>query len=181
MCAWVALYRYVWVWSRAELIIGKTGQMPGVLRFWGPRAFGSLELEYQNTPLLVFHVFRLFTTRQNSRAFRLVYRLGNWQFRIYRFWVSQKNWTKQHHAVWPNRNQCIHGSGVQRSGDARGDCLIGCPLPNSDIEQWSMVVIVIRHMLFVTLQYMTSLLHLQTNVLANFLTQHAYSGTSEER
>jgi len=33
-------------------------------------------------------------------------------------------------------------SGVQRSGDARGDCLIGCPLPNSSIEQWRMVVIV---------------------------------------
>jgi len=33
-------------------------------------------------------------------------------------------------------------SGVQRSGDGRGDCLIGCPLPNSSIEQWRMVVIV---------------------------------------
>jgi len=32
-------------------------------------------------------------------------------------------------------------SGVQRSGDARGDCLIGRPLPNSSIEQWCMVVI----------------------------------------
>jgi len=30
-------------------------------------------------------------------------------------------------------------SGVQRSGDARGHCLIGCPLPNSSIEQWRTV------------------------------------------
>ena len=39
---------------------------------------GASRLEYQNTPLLVFHVFRLFTTRQNCRSFwllRLVYRL----------------------------------------------------------------------------------------------------------
>jgi len=27
-----------------------------------------------------------------------------------------------------------HISGVQRSGDARGDCLVGCPLPSSSIE-----------------------------------------------
>jgi len=33
-------------------------------------------------------------------------------------------------------------SGVQRSGDAWGDCLIGCPLPNSNVEQRRMVVIV---------------------------------------
>jgi len=37
---------------------------------------------------------------------------------------------------------CLRPSGVQRSGDAWGDCLIGCPLPNSGIEQWRMVVIV---------------------------------------
>jgi len=34
-------------------------------------------------------------------------------------------------------------SGVQRSGDAQGDCLTKCPpLPNSSIDQWRMVVIV---------------------------------------
>jgi len=32
----------------------------------------GLALRYQNTPLLVFHVFRLFTTRQNYRAFWLL-------------------------------------------------------------------------------------------------------------
>ena len=44
---------------------------------------------------------------------------------------------------------------MQRSSDARGDCLIGCPLPNSSIEQWRrpMVVIVTRYTLFVMLQY----------------------------
>jgi len=44
-------------------------------------------------------------------------------------------------------------SGVQRSGDARGDCLIRCPLPNSSIEQWGGVFIVTAHTLFVTSQY----------------------------
>ena len=50
--------------------LGKPGNCPG------PRAFGVLAFGYQNTPL-VFHSFRLFTTRQNCRAFwllRLVYR-----------------------------------------------------------------------------------------------------------
>jgi len=42
---------------------------------------------------------------------------------------------------------------VQRSDDARVDCLIGCPLPNSSIEQLRMVVIVTGHTLFVTSQY----------------------------
>jgi len=44
----------------------------------GPRAFGGLALEYQNTPFTGFHIFRLFTARQNCGAFRLlrlVYRL----------------------------------------------------------------------------------------------------------
>jgi len=47
----------------ARLTIGQTGQISG------PRAFGGLALEYQNTPLLVFHVFRLFTTRQKLQRF----------------------------------------------------------------------------------------------------------------
>ena len=41
-------------------------------------------------------------------------------------------------------------SGVQRSGDARGDCLIVCPLPISSTEQWRMVVLVTGYTLFVT-------------------------------
>ena len=47
------------------LTIGQIGQMPGASCFWGARAFGGLELECQNTPFLVFHVFRLFTTRKD--------------------------------------------------------------------------------------------------------------------
>jgi len=46
----------------------------------------------------------------------------------------------------------LRGSGVQRSGDAQGDCLIGCPLPNSSIEQWRMVVILTGYSLFVMSQ-----------------------------
>jgi len=42
---------------------------------------------------------------------------------------------------------------AQRSGDARGDCLMVCPLPNSSIEQWPMVIIVTGYKLFVTSQY----------------------------
>jgi len=48
---------------RAGLTIGQTGKCPG------PRAFGGLALEYQNPPLLVFQVFKLFTTRRNCGAF----------------------------------------------------------------------------------------------------------------
>jgi len=44
-------------------------------------------------------------------------------------------------------------SGVQGSADARGDCLIVCPLPNSSIEQWRTVVIVAGYKLFVTSQH----------------------------
>jgi len=44
------------------------------------------------------------------------------------------------------------GSGVQRSDDARDDCLIVCPLPNFSIEQWRMMVIIIENVLFVTSQ-----------------------------
>jgi len=47
----------------------------------------------------------------------------------------------------------MRSNGVQRSGDARGECLIGCPLPNSVIEQWHMVAIVTGYTLFVTSQY----------------------------
>jgi len=47
----------------------------------------------------------------------------------------------------------IKPSGVQRSGNARGDCLIGCSTPNSSIEQWRMVVIVAGYTLFVTSRY----------------------------
>jgi len=38
---------------------------------------------------------------------------------------------------------------MQRYGDARGDCLIVSPLPNSSIEQWLIVVIVTGYTLFV--------------------------------
>jgi len=43
-------------------------------------------------------------------------------------------------------------SGVQRSGDARGDCLIGCPPTKfyNSIEQRRMVGIVTGYTLFVT-------------------------------
>ena len=42
---------------------------------------------------------------------------------------------------------------MQRSGDARGDFLIVCPLPKSSIEQWRMAVIATVYKLFVTSQY----------------------------
>jgi len=44
-------------------------------------------------------------------------------------------------------------SGVQRSDDGQGGCLIVCPLPNSSIEQWCIVVIVLGYTLFVMSQY----------------------------
>jgi len=47
------------------------------------------------------------------------------------------------------RNHVEQLSGVERSGNARGDSLIGCPIPNSSIEQWHMLVIVTGYTLFV--------------------------------
>jgi len=44
-------------------------------------------------------------------------------------------------------------SGAQRSDDARGDCLVVCPLPNSSIDQPRMVHSVTGYVLFVTSQY----------------------------
>jgi len=65
-------------WSLIFTATFSTGFIQGRISHWGNRANAlGLTLEYQNTPLLVFHVFRLFTTRQNCRAFwllRLVYR-----------------------------------------------------------------------------------------------------------
>ena len=51
---------------------------------------------------------------------------------------------------------------------ARGDCLIGCPLPNSSVQQGRMVVIVTGYTLFVTLQY-DVIFRFATNVLAKFV------------
>jgi len=67
------------VTGRAGLTIVQTWQTPGALCFWG------LAIDYQNT-LPDYHVFRLFTTRQNCRVFWLAYCIqyrpidwGNWQ------------------------------------------------------------------------------------------------------
>jgi len=59
--------------GRTGLTIGQTGQMTGASRFWEPHA--SIPKHFL---IVFFCVFRLFTTRQNCRAFwlpRLVYRL----------------------------------------------------------------------------------------------------------
>jgi len=53
-------------------LLVKPGKCPG------SRTFGGLVLEYQNSPLLAFQLFRLFTARRTCWAFwllRLVYRL----------------------------------------------------------------------------------------------------------
>jgi len=58
---------------------GRINQWANRGKYPAPQVLGDLALEYQNTPLLVFHVFRLFTTRQKCWAFwwlRLVYRLS---------------------------------------------------------------------------------------------------------
>ena len=89
----------------------------------------------------------------NDKIFFLLYvchyLLCNWVF-LTLVMSSHIRWRYSH---WPTSILCIVGSGVQRSGDARGDCLIGCPLPNSSIQQWRMVVILIRFTMFVTSQY----------------------------
>jgi len=74
--------------------------------------------------------------------------------------------------------QVLLTSGVQRSGDARADCLIGCPLPKPNIERWRMVVIVTVYTLFfVTSQY-DVIFRFATNVLAKFVdTTCVFRGT----
>jgi len=48
--------------------------VPPLLKKWWSTSPVSpgLAFEYQNTPLLVFHVFGLFTRRQNCKAFSLL-------------------------------------------------------------------------------------------------------------
>jgi len=46
----------------------------------------------------------------------------------------------------------LSSSGVQRSGDARGDCWLDAPNQISSIEQWPMVLTVTGYTLFVTSQ-----------------------------
>ena len=56
------------LWTRPV----ETPYHQGRINHWANRANArGLALEYQNTPLLVFHVLRLFTTCQNCRAFWL--------------------------------------------------------------------------------------------------------------
>jgi len=69
------LRKLVAYWSKLTYATNRAGQLDECP---GPRAVGSLAFEYRNTFLLVFHVSKLFITRQNCRAFwllRLVYRL----------------------------------------------------------------------------------------------------------
>jgi len=70
--------------------------------------------------------------------------------------------------------QLLLTSGVQRYGDARGDCLIVCLLTNFSIEQWRVVVIVTGHTLFVTSQYDVVLMFAKLTFWRCLLTQSAY-------
>ena len=53
-------------------------------------------------------------------------------------------------AAFGTYSMCL--SGLQRSGDARGDCLSVCPSTKFYFEQWRIVFIVTEHELFVTSQ-----------------------------
>ena len=122
----------VWASSRAGLTIGQTVQMPGASRFWAP-------LEHQNTPLLVFHVFRLFTTRQNCRAFwqpLLVYslrKLTTLAFIVFE-WLKriQPDSTTLYDPRIRSKSQCIHGRPRKvfpRGGQRRN---FACPFQVAD-------------------------------------------------
>jgi len=68
---------------------------------------------------------------------------------------------------------------MQRSGDARGDCLNGCPLPNYSIEQWRVVVIV--YWIYAVSDVTNDVMfRFGTNVLAKFVdTTCIFSGAGE--
>jgi len=58
------------IYVTAKANKSKTYRRQGRINRWANLANArGLALEYQNTPLLVFHMFRLFTTRQNYRVF----------------------------------------------------------------------------------------------------------------
>jgi len=97
-----------------------TGQMLGASRFWGPGACLSKH------SFADFSCFKLFSMRQNCRAFwllPLVYRLR--KLRTLPFIVFEwleKNWTTQHHTLWPNNKIEISASmGVRRNLSREGN------------------------------------------------------------
>jgi len=93
------------------------GQYSARIHHWANRSNArGLALEYQNTPLLVFHVFRLFTTRQTWWAFwllRVVYRLRKlttWPIFVFE-WLKRIEPKASCFATQElDRNQCIHGA-----------------------------------------------------------------------
>jgi len=80
----------------------------------------------------------------------------------YLIWIFCERFQKQ--SRWSNYWRLVT-SGVQRSGDVRGNCLIVCPLPNSNIEQQHMASL-LMDIRCLQCHHMTSYLCLQTNILA---------------
>jgi len=102
------------IWS-----IGETRQQGRINHYANRENALGLALEYQNTPLLVFHVFKLFTTRQNCRALRflrLVYKLR----KVTTLAFIVFDWLKQHHALWPKNYIEISASMCVRINFSRG-------------------------------------------------------------
>ena len=91
----------------------------GRINHWANRAnargfalLGASHSHNQNTPLLVFHVFRLFTMRRNCRAFLLLCLL---------YTLRKLTWTKEHHTLLPKNWLEINAStGVRRNFSSGG-------------------------------------------------------------
>ena len=110
----------MFIFSRAGLTIGQTGQMLGASRFCGSSACLS------KRSFAGFSCFKLFSMRQNCRSFwllRLVYRLRkprNLPFNVFE-WL-EKNRTTQYHTLWPNNKIEISASmGVRKNLSREGN------------------------------------------------------------
>ena len=110
----------MFTFSWAGLTIGEPGKCSG------PRAFGGPGACLPKHSFADFSCFKLFSMRQNCRAFwllPLVYRLR--KLRTLPFIVFEwleKNWTTQHHTLWPNNKIEISASmGVRRNLSREGN------------------------------------------------------------
>ena len=93
------------------------------------------------------------------------------------------NWYFEYLRLYWSTPLAIPNSGVQRSSDARGDCLIGCPpyqilVLSSGVGPWWSLLLNMRCL---WRHDMTSYSRLETNVLATFVDTCIFSDAGAEK
>jgi len=89
-------------------------------------------------------------------------------------WIFCERFQKQ--SRWSNHRRLVT-SGVQRSDDVLGDCLVVCPLPNSSIKQQRMVVICYWIYAVCNVIIWRHICVCKPTFWRSLLTQHAYYST----